>query len=86
MSAFKFKQGDVVILDKTFPNYMSHFCGKGERAVVIGRSKGYEGNQNSYGLYFKKHGEVWWYNESLMTLDTASTFKTLNRYIKEVLK
>ena len=66
----KFHRGDIVRLDQEFPDYMSHFPGAGEEALVWDSKKDkYGGNDTkNYTLILKDKAPHSWYREEVMTL------------------
>lgn len=72
MSEQKFHRGNLVLVSKIFPSYMSHFTGRGEEAIVVGSYKDLYGKDSlkkpHYSLLFLNGNQISWYEESLLTL------------------
>lgn len=68
-----YQKGDLVRIADAFPEYMSHFPGKGDRGIIIGSYEDrYGGSSPStypdYTVFIEDRGEVAWYPQSLMSL------------------
>lgn len=80
----KFYVCDYVRIAKDLGSSMSHFEND-QDAVVIDYCAGYKpgGWQDDYGLYLRGKGEVWWYDESQLTLIEGDGKEILKKWTIE---
>jgi len=86
MTNAKFKINDLVHINKTLPEYMSHFdCDQDAIIIEYSHNKCQAGNdwEHSYSLFIKDVGEVSWYHDSNLTLIKNDQSELLHKWQNE---